>query len=77
MILPYVLNVSGIGLGLNDGTSHGYSGNKLGGGLGEVVSPQEQTSPYFQLREKSKCIEYIGKCKFWSKTSPEFSGREK
>ena len=33
-----------------------YSGNKLGGGLREVVSPQEQTSPYFQLREKSKCI---------------------
>ena len=45
-------------------------GNMLGGDLGEVVSLQEQTSPYFQLREKSKCIEYIGKAKFRSKTSP-------
>ena len=40
------------------------SGNKLGGDLGEVVFLQEQTYPYFQLREKSKCIEYIGKSKF-------------
>ena len=48
-----------------------YSGNKLGGDLGEIVSLQEQTSPYFQLREKkSKCIEYIGKSDFQSKTSP-------
>ena len=49
------------------------TGNKLGGDLGELVSLQEQTSPYFQLREKSKCIEYIGKSKFPSKTSPLFS----
>ena len=39
-------------------------GNKLGEHLGEVVSLQEQTSPYFRLREKSNCIEYIGKSKF-------------
>ena len=45
-----------------------WSGNKLGGDLGEVASLQEQTSPYFQLREKSKCIDHIGKPKFWSKT---------
>ena len=45
-----------------------YSGNKLGCNLGEVVCLQEQISPYFQLREKSKCIEYIGKSKFQSKT---------
>ena len=46
------------------------AGNKLAGDLGEVVSLQEQTSPYFQLREKPKCIDCIGKSKFWSKTSP-------
>ena len=39
------------------------SGNKLGGDLGEIVSLQTQTSPYFQLREKFKCIEHIGKGK--------------
>ena len=37
-----------------------HTGNKLEGAgnldLGEVVSLQEQTSPYFQLREMSKCI---------------------
>ena len=43
------------------------TGNKLGGDLEEVVSLQKQTSPYFQLREKWKCKEYIGKTKFQSK----------
>ena len=39
------------------------------GDLGEIVSLQTQTSPYFQLREKNKCIEHIGKGKAQLKTS--------
>ena len=32
------------------------TGNKLGGDLEEKVSLQAPTSPFFQLREKFKCI---------------------
>ena len=46
------------------------AGSKLGGDLGETVSLQTQTSPYFQLREKFKCIEHIGKGEAQLKTSP-------
>ena len=46
------------------------SRNKLGGDLGETVSLLTQTSPYFQLREKLKCIEHIGKGKAQLITSP-------
>ena len=46
------------------------SGNKLGGDLGETVTLQAPTSPYFQLREKFKCIEHIGKGETHFKTSP-------
>ena len=35
--------------------------NKLEREVGEVVFLQTQTSPYFQLREKFKCIIHIGK----------------
>ena len=56
-----------------------YTGNMLRGDLGEMVSLQTQTSPCFQLREKFKCIEHIGKGKDFSlksnslrKTSPYF-----
>ena len=35
------------------------AGNKLD--MGDIVSLQAQTSPYFQLREKFKCIENIDK----------------
>ena len=34
-------------------------GNKLEGDMGDIVSLQAQTSPYFQLREKFKCIDHI------------------
>ena len=37
------------------------TGNKLEGDMGDTVSLQAQTSPYFQLREKFKCIEHIDK----------------
>ena len=39
----------------------GLTGNKLEGDMGDIVSLQAQTSPYFQLREKLKCIEHIDK----------------
>ena len=29
--------------------------------MGEIVSLQDQTSPCSELREKFKCMEYIGK----------------
>ena len=29
--------------------------------MGDIVSLQAQTSPFFQLREKFKCIEHIDK----------------
>ena len=29
--------------------------------MGDIVSPQAQMSPYFQLREKFKCTEHIDK----------------
>ena len=34
---------------------------KLEGNVGEIVSQQAQMVPYFQLREKFKCIEHIDK----------------
>ena len=37
------------------------TGNKLEADVGDIVSLQAQTSPYFQLREKFKCIEHIDK----------------
>ena len=36
-------------------------GNKLERDVGDIVSLHAQTSPYFQLREKFKCIERIDK----------------
>ena len=38
-----------------------HPGNKLDRDVGDKVSPQAQTSPYFQLRENFKCIEHIDK----------------
>ena len=37
------------------------SGLSLEGNLGEKVSPGLFTPPYFELREKLKCTEHIGK----------------
>ena len=34
------------------------SGNKLEEHVRDIVSLQDQMSPYFQLREKFKCIEH-------------------
>ena len=39
------------------------------GFLGEKVSLNWLTSLGFELREKFKCIEYIGKCNITAKTS--------
>ena len=44
--------------------------------MGEIVSLQTQTSPYFQLREKFKCTEHIGKGKTQLKTSPKIRKSE-
>ena len=41
----------------------GWFREQARGDLGETVSLQTQPSPYFQLREKFKCTEHIGKCK--------------
>ena len=46
------------------------SGNKLEGDMRDIVSLQAQTSSYFQLREKLKCIEHIDKSETQAKTSP-------
>ena len=46
------------------------SWNKLEGDVRDIVSLQAQTSPYFQLREKFKCIEQIEKSGTQPKTSP-------
>ena len=43
---------------------------KLQGDYGEIVSLQFQTSLCFELKEKFKCIEYIGKDEKWADTSP-------
>ena len=48
----------------------GWFREQARGDLGEIVSLQTQTSRYFQLREKFKCIEQIGKGKAQLKTSP-------
>ena len=40
------------------------------GDMGDIVSLQTQTSPYFQLREKFKCIEHTDKSETQLKTSP-------
>ena len=40
-----------------------------GGDLGEIVFLSWLASPYFELREKVKCIEHRGKSKLWSTTS--------
>ena len=53
-----------------------HSGNMLGGDLGEIVSLQPQTSPCFQLREKFKCIEHIGKGEPSLKLVPEIAKSE-
>ena len=45
------------------------AGNKLEGDIGDV-SLQAQTSPYFQRREKFKCVEHIDKSETQLKTSP-------
>ena len=46
------------------------SGNKPEGDVGDIVFLQDQTSPYFQLRGKLKCIEHIDKSETQLKTSP-------
>ena len=46
------------------------AGNKLGGYLEEIFYIQAQTSPYFQLREKFKCIEHIDKSEIQLEISP-------
>ena len=46
------------------------TGNKLEGDVGDKVSLQALTSPYFQPREKFKCIEHTDKSETWLKTSP-------
>ena len=40
-----------------------YTGNKLEGDMGDIVSQISQTSPYFKLMEKFKCIENIDSLK--------------
>ena len=45
--------------------------NKLEGDVGDIISLQAQMSPYFQLREKFKCIEHIDKSKTQLKLLPE------
>ena len=57
-------------LGLWDNESWLSAGVILEGNLGEKVSLSWLTSPYLELREKWKCIEYIRKSKIWTKTSP-------
>ena len=47
-----------------------FSGNKLERDVGGIVSLQAQMSPYFQLREKLKCIEHMDKSETQLKTSP-------
>ena len=54
-------------VGSNDGSQ---TGNKLEGDVGDIISLQAQMSPYFQLREKLKCIERIDKSETQLKTSP-------
>ena len=39
--------------------------------MGDTVSLQSQTSPYFQLREELKCIEHIDKSKTQLKLLPK------
>ena len=45
-------------------------GNKVEGDVRDLVSLQAQTSPYFQLREKFKCIENVAESETQLKTSP-------
>ena len=47
------------------------TGLSLEGDLGEKVSLNWFTSPYYELREKFQCIEHIGESKIWTKTSPK------
>ena len=44
-------------------------GLSLGGHLGEKVSLNWLTSPCFELKEKLKCIECVGKSKIRAKTT--------
>ena len=53
--------------------NHHLTGLSLAGDLGEKVFLIWPTSPYFELREKFKCKEHIGKHKIWTKTSPWMS----
>ena len=46
------------------------SGNKLEGDVADTISLHAQTSPYFQLTEKLKCIEHIDKSENQLKSSP-------
>ena len=45
-------------------------GNKLEGDMGNIVSLQAESSPFFQLREKFKCIEHMDRSVTQLKTSP-------
>ena len=40
--------------------------------VGETVFQSWLTSPYFELKEKSKCIKHTENLKFWIKLLPEF-----
>ena len=46
------------------------AGNKLEVHVGDIVSLQAQTSPFFQLMEKFKCREHINKSETQLKTLP-------
>ena len=48
---------------------HQTPGNKLEGDTEDIVSLQAQTTPYFQLRAKFKCIEHTDKSETQFKTS--------
>ena len=54
---------------LNFYTGKNHAGLSLVGDLGEIVSLSWLISPYFELKEKWKCIEHIRKSKIWTKTS--------
>ena len=49
----------------------GRAGIKLEGDQGEIVSLQDQTYLCSELREKFKCVDYIGKDERWAKLLPK------
>ena len=55
---------------------YGETGSKLEGDMGDIVSLKAQMSPFFQLREKLKCIEHIDKSEAQLKSFPEIRKSE-